>query len=204
MDEFITRQADEYRDQIVKTEEDIRAKRSKVHVVSIEDAKRLDAEEVSKIKLSLLDLETEMAERQMAMKELSKTPPAPAKAGETSTNAAPAAPATVVATTTKEEYERVSKRLDGLWTQDAELRKHYTEESTLVKENLQQIAEAERKKLKLEEDHPGLVASGVSMAKSGGSSTYSPMLGPRRHGGRGSGPDPPARLKDQVFALGTR
>ena len=82
LDEFITRQADEYRRQLVDTETDIKAKRGKVHVVSIEDAKRLDTEEVSKIKLTLLDLETEMAERRMALNELSNLPPAAAKGGK--------------------------------------------------------------------------------------------------------------------------
>ena len=72
----------------------------------------------------------------------------------------------------------MSKRLDALWTKDADLRKAYTEESTPVKENLQQFAEAEKKKLKLEEDHPALVAVGVSLAKSGGSPTYSPTVDP--------------------------
>ena len=47
-------------------------KRISAGVISIEDSKRLDADEVSKINLSLLDLESELAERQAALNILKK------------------------------------------------------------------------------------------------------------------------------------
>jgi uncharacterized protein involved in exopolysaccharide biosynthesis/Mrp family chromosome partitioning ATPase len=153
-DNFLTRQTEELRSQLARTEQELQQARSRAGVLSLTDTKKVYTDQISKIRQELFDAQAELAEHQAILKDLTR--PAPALL-----NAAPSNTAVVSAETpvgTAAAYKSVCGRLDLLWKKRQELLTQFTEENVLVKEVRDQIAEAESTKKKLEEENPRLTS----------------------------------------------
>jgi succinoglycan biosynthesis transport protein ExoP len=153
-DDFLTRQTEELRSQLARTEQELQQARSRAGVLSLTDTKKVYTDQISKIRQELFDAQAELAEHQAILKDLTR--PAPALL-----NAAPSNTAVVSAETpvgTAAAYKSVCGRLDLLWKKRQELLTQFTEENVLVKEVRDQIAEAESIKKKLEEQNPRLTS----------------------------------------------
>ena len=68
-DDFLTKQTATIQSQLAKTEEDLREAKIKAGVVSLDDAKKANAERISKIRDDILTAEADLAAHQAALKE---------------------------------------------------------------------------------------------------------------------------------------
>jgi uncharacterized protein involved in exopolysaccharide biosynthesis/Mrp family chromosome partitioning ATPase len=155
-DDFLTQQTDQLRSRLSQTDQELRKARNKAGVISLEDTKKAYTEQIAKIRQDLFAAEAELAERRAALQEVQKLAPATAAP----TNAVPDLPSDQV-----DEYKRLCARLDLLWKREQELLIAYTGENRLVNEVRGQIAEADKLKKKMEEEHPRLATLGASLAK---------------------------------------
>jgi uncharacterized protein involved in exopolysaccharide biosynthesis/Mrp family chromosome partitioning ATPase len=161
--DFLTQETKRLRSELAQTEQQLREAKSKAGVTSLEDAKKANTEQISKIRESLFNAEAELAEHQAAFAEVAKLTPS---VQEATNNAETPAPVELV-----NEYRRVTARLDRLLTREQELLTQFTENSALVVEIREQIAEAESSKKKLEENCPSLAGTVVSSPKLAGQLT---------------------------------
>jgi len=153
-DDFLTRQTEDLRKQLARTEQELQQARSRAGVLSLADTKKVYTDQISKIRQELFDAQAELAEHQAILKDLTKSAPVPLNAAPSNTAVVSAeAPVEAVAA-----YKNISGRLDLLWKKRQELLTQFTEESVLVKEVRDQIAEAEAIKKKLEEENPQLTS----------------------------------------------
>ena len=153
-DDFLTQETEQLRSDLVKTEQELaRAKTNLGFYASLEDAKKFQGEQLSRIRQSIFDAEAELAERKAAASELSgllHTVPV------ATTNRAPASPEKLA------EYKRVSNTLETLYKKEQQELTVFTPESARVKPIRQQIEEYTRLKGQLEGENPELVSLGVS------------------------------------------
>jgi uncharacterized protein involved in exopolysaccharide biosynthesis/Mrp family chromosome partitioning ATPase len=172
-DDFLTQETEELRSDLDKTEQELgRAKTNLGFYASLEDAKKFQGEQLSKIRQSIDDAEAELAERKTAASQLAEllhTTPAQ------TTNKAAAPPEKLA------EYKRVNDMLDTLYKKKQLDSIVFTPESERIKAIRQQIDENARIKVQLERENPELVSLGVSE-------------GPRME----AGPSPRAELATQA------
>lgn len=152
-DDFLMQQVDQLRTRLAQTEQELRAARKTAGVSSLEESKRMYSEQLSRIRQEIFAAEAELAEWQAALKEILKQA---SSADSPATNS----PLRVSEMTEgqRQEYRGLSARLEGLWKRRQELLSQFTEENDLVKSVREQIAEAEKLKLKLEQSYPELHA----------------------------------------------
>jgi len=155
-DDFLTQQTDQLRSRLAQTDQELRKARNKAGVISLDDTKKAYTEQIAKIRQDLFAAEADLAERRAALQEVQRLSPAVAE----TTNAAAEMRSDQV-----DEYKRLCARLDLLWRREQELLTQFTGESTLVKEVRGQIAEADKLKKKMEEEHPRLATLGAFLAK---------------------------------------
>jgi uncharacterized protein involved in exopolysaccharide biosynthesis/Mrp family chromosome partitioning ATPase len=152
-DDFLTKQTATLQSQLAQTEEELRKAKMKAGVVSLEDAKKNNADRISKIRDDILGAEADLAEHQAAVKELTRLAPVSLE----STNTGMEASVDEV-----NQYKSVSLRLDLLSRKEQELLTQFTENSTPVRAVQQQITEAERLKKELKGKYPKLADLVVS------------------------------------------
>jgi hypothetical protein len=148
-DDFLTRQTATLQSQLAKTEEQLREAKTKAGVVSLDEAKRSNAERIAKIRDEILSAEADLAEHQAALKAFTWLAPA----NLASTNTGLEVPLEEIT-----QYKNTLMRLDSLSAKGQELLTQFTGNSTPVLENRQQIIEAEQLKKKLEEKYPKLTS----------------------------------------------
>jgi polysaccharide biosynthesis transport protein len=159
--DFLTQETDQLRSRLAQTEEDLRKARGKAGIVSVDDSMKAYTDQIARIRQEIFTAEAELAERTAAFQEIAKHPP-----GQPQTsNPEPDLPAAQV-----DEYKSVSARLELLRRREQELLTQFTEESTRVKEVRAQLADAESRKKKLEEEHPQLTRPGTLPTTTSGSS----------------------------------
>jgi uncharacterized protein involved in exopolysaccharide biosynthesis/Mrp family chromosome partitioning ATPase len=145
--DFLTQETDQLRARLTQTEEDLSKAKSKAGIGSLDDSMKAYADQIVRIRQEILSAEAELAERTAVFQEIAKHPP-----GQSQTsNSEPETPAERVA-----EYRILGARLDLLRKREQELLTQFTEESTRVKEVRAQLADAESRKKKLEEENPRL------------------------------------------------
>jgi uncharacterized protein involved in exopolysaccharide biosynthesis/Mrp family chromosome partitioning ATPase len=148
-DDFLTRQTATLQSQLAKTEEQLREAKTKAGVVSLDEAKRANAERIAKIRDEILSAEADLAEHQAALKAFTWLAPA----NLASTNTGLEVPLEEIT-----QYKNTLMRLDSLSAKGQELLTQFTGNSTPVLENRQQIIETEQLKKKLEEQYPKLTS----------------------------------------------
>lgn len=148
--DFIIQETDQLRSGLMQTEDELRKARNRAGVVSLDDAKRADADQMAALRHNIYEVQTTLAEKSSILQELTKRIPNAdaAKNAETPT----AAPAEKI-----EEYKTLSAQaaqLQGLYEQ---LLTQFTAENPRVKEVRDQLATIQASKHALQEKFPILV-----------------------------------------------
>jgi succinoglycan biosynthesis transport protein ExoP len=154
-DDFLTQETDQLRSDLAKTEHDLdRAKTNLGYYASLEDAKKFQGEQISKIRQSIFDAEAELAERKAAAEQLTGH-----------VNESPDTASNRVALVSAEkfaDYREIVGRLENLRKREENDSIVFTRESARIKSIRQQISETVAAKAELEKENPGLLMIGVS------------------------------------------
>ena len=170
----MTAETDQLRSQLVQTEEELRKVMGNAGIISLEDSKKSNSEQLSRIRQQLFDAEAELAGRVSISQETSPTP-VDSSATSAEKEAAPIPPEQLAA------YQKVSNRLANLMKREQDLLSYATEENSRVKEVRAQIADAQDLKRKLEAGFPALARIpvvapiGANQSSLAGTSVYSPQ-----------------------------
>ncbi|MCX6953129.1 MAG: hypothetical protein NTV51_13325 [Verrucomicrobia bacterium] len=192
--DILTQETDTLKAKLSTTEDELRKAKNKAGVVSVEDAKKVNSQQVATIRAEIFAAEAELAERTAILQENTKllkkeTAEAGAPPKSAATETAPVAAETVapepaVSPELFEEYRSVAIRAETLRQQEVELLRTYTPESPRAKNLHAQLLEAQAKKQEIETANPRLMAalsrtapvaaSQSSQAGSGGRAPYDP------------------------------
>ncbi len=148
LDEFFSKQADDLRARLSKTEEDLKKLKADAQVISLEDSKHAHVVQEARIKDDLFAAEAELAERQAALGQFVKTAPAP-----TDTNA----PVPVIAPEKAEQYRMTVAECEAFRRREQELLMRFAAEHPFVLRIREQLQDAEARKRQLEEETPALL-----------------------------------------------
>ncbi len=160
-DDFLTQETDQLHSDLAKTEQELtRAKTNLGYYASLEDAKKFQGEEISRIRQALFDAEAELAERKAAANELVNLAHVNPGAMSNTTNKVAATSAEKLA-----EYKRVVNHLDSLYKREQDDSLTFTPESAWMNALHKQITNNASIKEQLEKENPGLIAVGVSESK---------------------------------------
>jgi len=163
-DTVLTRQTDELRSRLAQTEEELRKLKLQANVNSIPEARRAMADEVARVRDQLLTAEAELAQRRALCELLGRpatnahgTTVAPGSASGT-TGTVSLLELEVPLDPDKERQHRgLLARLDSLRNREMDLLLQFAEETSLVRQVRDQIAEVEKAKAELETQEPRLL-----------------------------------------------
>jgi succinoglycan biosynthesis transport protein ExoP len=160
-DDFLTQETDQLRSDLAKTEQELgRAKTNLGYYASLEDAKKFQGEEISRIRQALFEAEAELAERKAAASELVNLTHVSPDAATNTMNKVAAPSVEKVA-----EYKRLLNQLDSLYKREQDDSLVFTSESAWMNALHKQITNNGFLKAQLEKENPGLIAVGVSESK---------------------------------------
>lgn len=151
-DDFLSKQTDQLRAKLAQTEDEIRKLKTRLGVISLEDSKRVFLEEFARIRQDLISAESELAERQAALKGLQPAT-APADSPDSSAQREKLS-----------NYRTLSTLLTGLRNQESSLLARFTEEHPVVASVRRQIADTEKQIARLEAENPNLALLGSHAA----------------------------------------
>lgn len=176
LDQFLTQETDQLRSQFLQTDEELRKIKAKAGIMSLDEAKKAYSEQIANFRQQIYAAEAELAERQAAVTEMSRmlniplgtnifltssnTAPGSNQVAATAASKATEAPPAKVA-----EYRRIAALVDTYLKREQELLLQFSEESSRVKTIRDQLAEAQKQKLQLETEHPGLLSVQVATSK---------------------------------------
>ncbi len=153
-DTFVNQQAEQYRNRLARTEEELRKALDRAGVISLEEAKADQNTKISSIRGALLDSKAELAAREAALEQLKSLSPRVSTSNdpeEETVQPQSIDPGTL------QSYASLQARLDLLRRNEQDYLTRFTTENALVKGVQSQIAEAEARKEELERDNPLLV-----------------------------------------------
>jgi polysaccharide biosynthesis transport protein len=159
--DFLSQETDQLRTRLAQTEDDLRKARDKAGIISIDDAKKTNAEQMALIQQQIFSAEAELAERTAMLDEVSKSSP---DAARLAAKAATANSGAAIPEAQLDAYRNVRVRLDWLEKTEQELLAQFTDQNQRVKEVRAQIAEAEAQRQKFEEKYPDLARIGAPPA----------------------------------------
>jgi uncharacterized protein involved in exopolysaccharide biosynthesis/Mrp family chromosome partitioning ATPase len=163
-DDVLTQETDQIRAQLEQTEDALRKAKAKAGVLSLEASQKLYADQVAKIRESMVAAEADLAECQASVAELSRIVPGHPTTG---TNAVHATNEVAVSSQKTSEYKQICAVLDNLLKKQQELLVSFTPSNYLVRQVSQQIAAEQKLKDQMENDYPGLLSVKISDAKTG-------------------------------------
>ncbi len=167
--DFLTQETDTLRSRLAQTEEDLRKARNKAGVISLEDAKKTNAEEIAHIRQEIFNTQAELAQRSAVFQQYTKSSPAKTPAADTTAEPTP---------DQINDYRNAATRLDRLQKREQELLTQFTEENSLVKDVRAQLTEAESVKKKLEEANPKLSRLGIAQPVANGNGSAAQAYDP--------------------------
>lgn len=153
-DEFLTRQTDALRAQLNQTEQELQKLKVAANVTSIEESKRMLAEQASRARQELISAEAELAERKTVLERLRQMAGRNAAVAETNQIETPAEAA--LDPELERHYRTVLARLETLRNRELDLLLQFTPESLDVRRVREQIAATEQTKQELETREPRL------------------------------------------------
>lgn len=153
-DEFLTRQTDALRAQLSQTEQELQKLKVAANVTSIEESKRMLAEQASRARQELISAEAELAERKTVLERLRQL--AGLNAAIAATNQVERSEETVLDPELERHYRTVLTRLETLRNRELDLLLQFTPESLDVRQVREQIAATEQTKHELETREPRL------------------------------------------------
>ncbi len=153
-DEFLTRQTDNLRARLSQTEQELQKLKVAANVTSIEESKRMLAEQASRARQELILAEAQLAERKTVLEKLRQLWGAASATNVTNQ----VGPSAEVAPDTERErhYRLVLSRLETLRNRELDLLWQFTPESQDVRQVREQIALAEQTRRELESQDPQL------------------------------------------------
>jgi uncharacterized protein involved in exopolysaccharide biosynthesis/Mrp family chromosome partitioning ATPase len=148
VDDFLTQETDQLRIRLVQTEEELRKAKNKTGFNSLDEAKKVVGDLITKLRSEISVAEADAAEKTAYVQalEISRT-----KAPTTETGS-PSLPTDELINS----YSRLAARVDFLQKAEQDLLAQFTPENTRVKKLREQLVEAEATKRKLEEENPSL------------------------------------------------
>jgi uncharacterized protein involved in exopolysaccharide biosynthesis/Mrp family chromosome partitioning ATPase len=160
--DFLSQETDQLRTRLAQTEDDLRKARDKAGIISIDDAKKTNAEQMAMVQQEIFTAEAELAERTAMLDEATRGTPAAVRPVAKTPGAMHSAPDAQI-----DAYRNVRIRLDWLEKTEQQLLAQFTDQNQRVKEVRAQIAEAEGQRQKLEEKYPELARMGAPVAVAG-------------------------------------
>ncbi len=151
--DFLTQETDQLRARLAQTEEELRKATAKAGVITLEDAKRAYAEQITAIQKELFATEADLAQRTSALEELAKR--LPASATPPLVGDAPIPPEIL------DEYRSNALQIQLLQRMEQELLTQFTPESPRVVEVHTQLTAADQQRAKLLERYPRIAQLGV-------------------------------------------
>ncbi len=156
-DEALAQRIELIRSQLNETDEALRKAKIKAGVISLDDTKKSNNQEMSRLRQDLFETEAELIERQAALKEMEGAKQAKPETAPLEANLSPE---------TINEYKSLCARLEAARKREQELLYQFTEENVMVKSVREQIAAAERTRSKLEKENPKLALMETAATKS--------------------------------------
>jgi Mrp family chromosome partitioning ATPase/uncharacterized protein involved in exopolysaccharide biosynthesis len=162
-DEFLTQEKDRLRSSLAATEESLREIKTNLNIVSLDDSRKVFADQMTKIQQDIFNADAELAEHEATMDQLAKLNPV-AKQSDTNsvsagTNAVQVAGSNAVTPEKDAQYVRVIDTLTTFRHEEQSLLTYLLPENSQVKAVRQQILDLEKQKKKMEQETPGLVAA---------------------------------------------
>ena len=163
-DEFLTKQTDLLRSQLSETERQLQELKRQANVTSIEESKRMLAEQSSRARQELITAEAELAERKTVLEKLRVL------AGQIAvpvTNATETLAEKPLDPEIDRQYNTILARLEALRRREVELLVQFTPESQDVRQVRELIAAVENNRRELETSEPRLRGLAQSAARAG-------------------------------------
>ena len=168
---FLTNETIRLRAELAKTDDELRKIKSAAGVISVDDAQKGYAEQISTIHQNLFNAEAELSERQAMLAELGYQTDTTGTRLE-ATNVLPATNvlSSTVAPELISKYKSICSLLNYLEAQEQNYltQQGFTTSNVLVKPVLEQIIQNEAIKKNLEAQYPGLVTLNIPPANSAG------------------------------------
>ncbi len=197
-DEFLTRQTDALRTQLSQTEQELQKLKVAANVTSIEESKRMIAEQASRARQELITAEAELAERRTVLERMRQM--AGLNVAVAATNQLERPEEAPLDPDLERHYRTVLARLETLRNRELDLLLQFTPESLDVRQVREQIANAEQTKRDLEAREPRLP---LRVQLAGRSGVLSVPVGARSRTGV-TGPGDLNTLEAEVAALEAR
>lgn len=160
-DRALENQTSSLKNALRETENQLREARAKVGVVSVEESKRFNIEQLQKLRHEMFEAQTELqvGQQTIAMYLASRQHTNTADGEPQITSQVPAAKAA--------EYGRIRGQLENLAKREQDYLVSFTPESVLVKGVREQIEAQMKAKEQLESEYPSLMTAGVAGAPTG-------------------------------------
>lgn len=153
LDDNLIGQREQLRSQLAQTEERLKQLKTKIGVVSVEDAKKTHFENTQSLMQDLRSAEAELALRTATLAEIRKTTPGDVAASVTNA----AAPSVETPRTKTQEYRKVCADIERLETRETALLQVFTLENPQTRTNHIQLEEARSRRAALEKQYPELL-----------------------------------------------
>jgi uncharacterized protein involved in exopolysaccharide biosynthesis/Mrp family chromosome partitioning ATPase len=163
-DEFLTQETDQLHSRLLQTEDELRKAKSNLGIVSLDQDKKVCADQIAQIQQRIFDAEAGLAEREAAAKEIGNRQRIDSGLRTNlsiATNTVPTSPEKVA------EYNRVCGILDSLGKREQELLGYLTPSNSLVVAVQEQISRNQKHKRQLEDEVPGLKTMRLSETRTG-------------------------------------
>jgi len=159
------------RGELRKAEEDLSKAKKDNSIFSLEDDRRRYTDQIAKLNLDLLSVKAEKAENFARFKALTNALVASVTNAVGGSNQLAGAPDALKATTppppdVQAEYQQISAYAEDLSKRRVDLLRSFRPESTRVKPVSAELEEVLKKKLALEEAHPGLLSVSATPTRS--------------------------------------
>jgi uncharacterized protein involved in exopolysaccharide biosynthesis/Mrp family chromosome partitioning ATPase len=158
--DFLSQETDQLRTRLSQTEDDLRKAKDKAGIVSLDDAKKTYAEQVTMLQQEIFNAQADLAERSAMLDEINKTMPSAARIP---TKPSLAATGLGIPDAALDSYRNVRVRLDWLEKTEQQLLAQFTDQNQRVKDVRAQIAEAQGQRQVLEAKYPDLARLGAAV-----------------------------------------
>ncbi len=188
LDKFLTAEIESLKSKLSNTEGELRRIKKNANVMSLEETKKAYADQIARFRQEIFSAEAELAERQASVTEMARVLNLPLPFGVTNsstdvvagisiTNPVVASTQTTQAVAAVKDhqavapekilaYRKICSLVDTYTKREQELLLQFTPENSRVKSAQEQLAGAEKQKLQMEAENPGLLAVQVSTSKS--------------------------------------
>lgn len=172
MDDFLTQQLDQTRNQLAQTEQELRQAKGKLGIYSIEEAKKYYSENIARIQRELDDAQTDLVGRMVIIQQMTNNTAAAAAAAQADSAETNAPVKAEIPKDIIEQHQRITRKIQNLEKRRDEMELSLTSESPLLKGIQDELVANEKSRALLETKYPDLanekVVETITRAQSGG------------------------------------